>query len=140
MNRMNDSQRNEVARILDQVRTEDEDGYQLDAALDAIAETVLPETIERYFEAHITTDPHEEHTFEEFASMCTEFGWRASMFEHDDVDQIAGKWFASFRSTSHTAIVSEVRGMVYSLGQADTEVLRYKIEETLLDSKCGDKL
>jgi hypothetical protein len=72
--------------------------------------------------------------------MCREFEWKASRFEVDEVDDIAGKWFMSARDTNYLRLFHRTQGMVYSLGQADTEVLRYKIEETLIDSKCGDKL
>ena len=140
MNRMSGTQRDTIADMLEGIASDGPTGLQLDAALDAIAETMLPETTERYFEAHITVEPHEEHTFEEFAAMATEFDWRASRFDEDHVDDATGKWFMSFRHTSYERIVREVRGMVYSLQQADTVVSRYKIEETLLDSKHGDTL
>jgi hypothetical protein len=137
---MNGSQRDAIADQLEQIAREGPAGLSLDAALDAIAETLLPNEIGRYFEAHITVEPHPEHTFEELAEMCREFEWKASRFEVDEVDDIAGKWFMSARDTNYLRLFHRTQGMVYSLGQADTEVLRYKIEETLIDSKCGDKL
>lgn len=142
---MSDEQRDEVARILDHISTQSHDEMNLDAALDAIAETVLPDTITRYFEAHITFMPdsvemyRDKMSYAEFAEAMSELGWRASKFEHDDVDGIAGKWFVSARDASYAKLESEVRGMVHGLSASGT-VERYKIEETLLDSKCRDTL
>src|SRR4051812_37873706 len=98
MNRLRDTDRDELARILEQIVAEaTEDGettFSLDAALDAIAETLLPDTITRYFEAHITVEPIGE--FNAFHGvMLSMTDWRVSKFEHDDVDEITGKWFLS---------------------------------------------
>lgn len=144
-----DPQRDEVARMIEQVLAESaEDGestFSLDAFLDAVQATVLPDEIARYFEAHITFQPdisemyREKASYELFAETMSELGWRASKFEHDDVDGIAGKWFVSFRSEHYSVIENEVRGMINGLS-ANGTVERYKIEETLLDSKCGDVL
>ena len=139
MNRMSDEQREEVARILEQVAREGLEAMELDPCLDAIAETVLPDTIGRYFEAHVTVEPIQGimRDYDAFAEYCRKIGWRASRFEHDDVDEIAGKWFMSTRHPSHSQTVQMVQGV---LNNAPGHILRYKIEETLLDSKCGDRL
>jgi hypothetical protein len=68
-------------------------------------------------------------------------GWKASMFEEDEVDNIAGKWFASFRHENSDTIIAEVKGMVAGLGEvAGLKVERWKIEWTLFDSKLGHEL
>lgn len=92
------------------------------------------------YEAHITCEPHSEYSFQEFVEAAKVWGWKASKFEHDDVDGIAGKWFLSHASDNRDAIMSEIQGMVHSLESADQTVLRAKLEETLFDTKDGDKV
>lgn len=91
------------------------------------------------YEAHITVEPTDEHTFEQFAQDCKEICWNASMFEHDDVDGIAGKWFMSYASDDRSDMVNAVRSTVEALEQSVT-VLRWKVEKTLYDSKEGHGL
>src|SRR6187455_1929922 len=49
-----------------------------------------------YYEVHITVEPKPLTTYEEFVDNLPSM-WRASKFEHDDVDHIQGKWFLSGR-------------------------------------------
>lgn len=100
-----------------------------------------------YFEAHITVRPpsteeqyRTKEGWEQFADTSRELGWRASKFEVDEVDDATGLWFLSYRSEDRQTIENEVRGMVHGLSCSDFEVVRYKIEDTLLDSKSGDEL
>jgi|SRR6185369_3326168 len=99
------------------------------------------DTTRLYYEAHITFEPakSEGYTYENFASGMRALGWRASKFEHDDVDGIAGKWFVSARDKSYSRLKGRVVGMVNGLSYCG-KVMRYKIEETMLDSKEGDTL
>lgn len=95
------------------------------------------------YEAHITVEPGcdtVELTYEDFVARSDELGWKASKFEHDDVDGIAGKWFVSLRSNSRARIVLETQGMVHGLECSGFSVLRWKIEQTVADSKLGDTL
>jgi hypothetical protein len=89
------------------------------------------------YEAHITVQPSAEHSYAEFAAALRELGWKPSMFEHDEVDDIAGKWFVSYASDDRDEIINEVKGMIHGLSCAGEEVLRWKIEQTLFDSKAG---
>lgn len=91
------------------------------------------------YEAHITVEPHDEFGYDTFARL-SDVGWRASKFEHDDVDGIAGKWFLSHASDNRDAIMTEVQGMAHGLACSGFTVLRTKLEETLFDTKDGDDL
>ncbi len=100
-----------------------------------------------YFEAHITVRPpsteeqyRSREGWDQFADTSRELGWRASKFEVDEVDDATGLWFLSTRHESYEHILAELQGMVHGLGWSDFEVVRYKIEDTLLDSKSGDEL
>lgn len=88
-----------------------------------------------YHEAHLTLEPSEEVSYEQFAESMAEFGWKVSKFEHDDVDGIQGKWFLSFRCEERADMIRDLKGMIYSLGQAGETVTRWKIEQTVADSK-----
>lgn len=94
------------------------------------------------YEAHITVEPMQAEGFyyEDFADAIQSDGWRASKFDHDDVDGIAGKWFMSYASDDRLTICAETRNMVRRLKSQEFTVLRWKVEETLFDSKHGDQL
>lgn len=94
------------------------------------------------YEAHITVEPMvaESFSYEDFAAYVAEAGWRASKFEHDDVDGIAGKWFLSCAYDERDVICRRTTHSVEHLTKRGFTVLRWKIEETLFDSKHGDKL
>jgi hypothetical protein len=100
----------------------------------------FPENLEDY-ESHITVSPKEiEISYSQFSNRSSELGWKTSKFEHDDVDGIAGKWFLSYRSKSRETIITETAGMVHGLICSGFEVLRWKIEQTVADSKLGSEL
>lgn len=90
-------------------------------------------------EAHITVEPGcdaVEITYEGFVDRSKEVGWRASMFDHDDVDGIAGKWFLTQNGT-----LGELRNglpsMVHGLECSGFSVLRAKLEIIYFDTKLG---
>lgn len=97
-----------------------------------------------YYEAHVTvesrdaledmlTDPW--GAFKLIAHSC---GWRPSKFSEDEVDDYHGKWFLSWRGEDLDATITAVRAMVGALRRGGYEVLRWKIEDTVYDSKHGD--
>jgi hypothetical protein len=94
------------------------------------------------YEAHITVEPYTGPgmTWGRFVDYLFPHRWRAGMFEHDDVDGIAGKWFMSMASDDRQTITTETRNMVRFLEADHFKVLRWKVEETLFDSKHGDQL
>lgn len=91
------------------------------------------------FEAHITVEPHTGLSYESFTRM-SDVGWRASKFDHDDVDGIAGKWFLTMGSDDRNLIVVELQVMVAGLQETGFVVTRWKLEKTIADSKDGDLL
>lgn len=92
-----------------------------------------------YYEAHVTVEARETEndwmTFKMIASNC---GWRASKFSEDEVDDYHGKWFLSWRGEELEDTTRAVRAMVSALLGGGYIVIRWKVEDTLLDSKHGD--
>lgn len=98
-----------------------------------------------YFEAHLTVEQADQAdmfmpTFMDFAIRSKEIGWKASRFDHDDVDGAVGKWFLSFRADYRSDIINETKGMIHSLECSGLTVLRWKIEQTVADSKLGHSI
>lgn len=95
-----------------------------------------------YFELHVTVDSEgsSEVDFEAFKRMMTLIGWKASRFDQDDVDDYHGKWFASQRCTTDASIREELSAVLFVCSTCYWPVLRWKAEDTLLDSKHGDTL
>lgn len=91
-----------------------------------------------YYEAHITVAAPPRGDYDTFVRKVTSEDWRASKFEHDDVDHIEGKWFLSAKAKAGHAIKAMVLGMLHELRSAGFTVERWKIEEAMLDSKYGD--
>jgi hypothetical protein len=60
------------------------------------------------------------------------------MFEADEVDDMSGKWFLSYRHEYLDVIKREVATMNLTMESDGVPVLRWKIEDTILDSKYGD--
>jgi hypothetical protein len=94
-----------------------------------------------YLEMHITIESTRcPITFEELREWAGE-EWKVSKFDEDDVDGFTGKWFMSARDECCLAGAQrEMRRALTELRHFGITVLRYKIEDTLLDSKHGDTL
>lgn len=110
---------------------------------DPILATKLVEELESgksrlYYEAHITVDAGTD--FQEFLDLCERNSWRGSRFDQDEVDDYHGKWFASWRHEEYGVIAASLLNLLAIMQVNGLKVLRYKIEDTLLDSKHGDTL
>ena len=92
-----------------------------------------------YFEAHITIDASDTLSFEVFKE-CLTPTWKVSRFDEDEVDGYDGKWFASARDTYYPSIYYLLKLSCEKLKEKGFNVIRYKIEDTLFDSKHGDDL
>lgn len=92
-----------------------------------------------YYEAHITVKA-EDDGFDLFAESTRYADWKASQFSEDEVDDMSGMWFASYRSTDMEVIRQRTATAIRALKKLGYEVMRWKIEDTLLDSKYGDTL
>lgn len=90
-----------------------------------------------YYEAHVTVENAGE--WEAFKSLWAD-GWRVSRFDEDEVDDYHGKWFMSCRHEDLDMIRKFVAGAVKLLEIRGYTVLRWKVEDTVLDSKHGDRL
>lgn len=93
-----------------------------------------------YYEAHITVEGGAEAEWPAFVASANAHAWRASKFEVDEVDHYDGAWFLSFRSEKLDIIARAVDSMVIDLATSNYTVRRWKIEDTLFDSKHGDIL
>ena len=93
-----------------------------------------------YYEAHVTVEAGCPEQWDVFASMVRGQGWRASKFDEDEVDDMSGKWFTSYRETDMQRMITEVARFRDQMRRSGLLVLRWKIEDTVLDSKHGDML
>jgi hypothetical protein len=91
-----------------------------------------------YYEAHITVEASDKVTWYWFSTVARSFGWRASKFDEDEVDDMSGSWFLSFRGKDLHIVKQEVSHQLAILRQNGLQVLRWKIEDTVMDSKHGD--
>jgi hypothetical protein len=92
----------------------------------------------RNYEIHVTVTPKDARLYDDFKSMADAGGWKTSMFDHDDVDDIAGKWFITTHTEYETQAYDRMRGMVYFLQRTGFTVERSKIEHIVYDTKRGD--
>lgn len=95
------------------------------------------------YEMHITVEPGcdtVELSYEDFVQRSKELDWKASKFEHDDVDGIAGKWFISAHCATFDSAMNCIRSMVHGLECSGFSVLRAKVEHIVFDTKKGDVL
>ena len=94
-----------------------------------------------YYEAHITVQAQPgTEGFANFAEVCEKAEWKASVFGEDYVDGEAGQWFASWRGPKRKMTFKRVQAAVAALTEKGYVVTRWKVEETVADSKEGDKL
>ena len=98
-----------------------------------------------YFELHITVeaidiDPIQQwEDFKKGMKILLPM-WRVSKFSEDEVDDYHGKWFMSARVTDPNWIKPFLANAVQFIKQGGYEVLRWKAEDTIFDSKHGDTL
>ena len=92
-----------------------------------------------YYEAHVTIPALSPQQASQVDLLCRQLEWRRSTFELH-AGGLTPHAFVSCRDVSRTAILQRVTHMVQSLVRLGCTVLRYKVEDTLLDSKAGDTL
>ncbi len=95
-------------------------------------------TARHYYELHITLDAKDN--FDNFLNFCNKIEWRGSRFSEDEVDHYHGKWFASARCHRESSIKIWLKEAINAFQEAGYNVIRWKAEDTLLDSKYGDTL
>jgi hypothetical protein len=89
---------------------------------------------------HVTVTPLDERLYGDFTSMANAFGWKTSKFDHDDVDDITGKWFMTSHADTEDEARSALSWCVETLAQYGLTVERHKIEHVIFDTKRGDTL
>jgi hypothetical protein len=92
-----------------------------------------------YYESHITIEPVFDERLEQFRDLSKLYNFHVATFLFKPHSDKPLKDFSSSRSTSYTAIVNRTVHCVEALQKAGFKVLRYKIEDTLVDSKMKDK-
>jgi hypothetical protein len=102
---------------------------------------------ERYYEAHITCNSARlpageinDLAWEVFCSVAKGGDWKPSRFDQDDVDGYHDKWFMSARDQDFNVMKERIKAILQKLYVEAFVVVRWKIEDTLLDSKLGDTL
>lgn len=91
-----------------------------------------------YYEAHVTIPPVPEERLPEVDELCSQLGWQRSTFVmHKNRVPNA---FVSARHADRDEMILMVHDMIRALTGLGYEILRWKIEDTLLDSNRGDLL
>lgn len=98
-----------------------------------------PQESRLYYEAHVTVPPLSAEQQAEVDQLCAAADWRRSTFELHK-DGLVPNAFVSARDSSKLSIVRRVAEMCAALRAAGLPILRWKVEDTLLDSNRGDFL
>jgi hypothetical protein len=96
-----------------------------------------------YYESHITIEPVFEARLELFKSIAKKHNFRVAELLMVKQNKPSGPSqtdsFCTSRSKDYSKIVNDTYAMVQDLQLSGFDVWRYKIEDTLLDSKIEDK-
>jgi hypothetical protein len=98
-----------------------------------------------YYECHITVEPVFEETREELSTIAKPFGFRLAELlmqknrEHDPIRSTYDT-FMTAHSKNYEDIFQRMKNCVAAIEAEGFKVWRYKIEDTLFDTKHGDKL
>lgn len=93
-----------------------------------------------YYEAHITIDPVPESEREEVEAIAAQFDFRLAKLLMDKGQPNSKDAFMTVRSGDLDEIKGLVRRCVSRLSVCGYRVRRWKIEDTLFDSRAGDGL
>jgi hypothetical protein len=97
--------------------------------------------INKHFELNITVEPCKGASpYESFQLDAYNLGWKTSKFDHDDVDDIAGKWFATRHAETKGGAKALMVLALDAFKKAGYTVSRWKIEKIVFDSKHGSSL
>ena len=105
---------------------------------------MVPET-KLYFECHVTIEPVFDEKLELARMISRDFGFKVADLlmkkrKGDAEERSQHDTFTTGRSKSYPDIHERMVGLIKALKSADFKVWRYKIEDTLLDSKQNDSL
>ena len=88
------------------------------------------------YEAHITVEARDD-LWGNFQEMGRLNDFKTSRFDIDEVDNMDGKWFMTAGQENLDDLKLAVKAMLMGLSFMNYNIVRFKIEETLLDSKDG---
>lgn len=92
-----------------------------------------------YYECHITVEPLYEATRQaEFAETCADFGFRPAkllMQKGNTLETSHRDAFATTRGSDYDDVRSRMERCIIAIRSKGISVWRYKIEDTLLDSR-----
>lgn len=102
-------------------------------------------TAKYYFEAHVTIEPVFDDRLIEAKKIAETNGFKIAHLlmkkrEVDTEERSSRDTFMTTHSKKLDDIVSRTSTVVQELRAAGFKVWRYKIEDIVLDSKCGDDL
>ena len=94
--------------------------------------------INLYYESHITIDPVYEDGLRKFKDIAAIYNFRVAKLLMEKTPSTIDA-FCTSRSKDYTQIVNDTICLVDALQGEGFHVRRYKIEDTLVDSKIEDK-
>lgn len=91
-----------------------------------------------YYEVHVTIEPVEQERYTLFKSLSSKQKFWCSewMLKKEE----GFNFFATTRGKDYTETYNRMVKLIIDLIQNGFKVMRYKIEDTVLDSKIDDKL
>lgn len=98
-----------------------------------------------YYESHVTIAPVFDEKLVEMKAICVKYKFRVAdlILKHKKADAAKpyeGDSFCTSRGVEFEDIRDRTVGLMVELREKGFEIWRYKIEDTLLDSKSGDDL
>ncbi|SRR6266849_3503544 len=98
---------------------------------------------EYYFECHVTINPVYRNRLDYFKEICKKYNFRVAellMKKRSEDTPILSQYdsFCTGRSINYMELFDNMVDLITELKQNNFKVLRYKIENTLLDSRQND--
>ena len=102
----------------------------------------MKHTTELYFESHVTVDPLKGLDLYRFKRVCDEYGFRVAdlvMIKKGKDKKSERDSFCTTRGKNFVNIELRTMNLVNACKRQGIKVRRYKIENTLVDSKINDE-
>lgn len=100
----------------------------------------MRDTSDLYFEAHVTMDPVPQSDRDRVQDLIEPFGFRLAKLLMQKGEPSNIDTFCTAHSRSYSTLVLKVTDCVRALRAAGINVRRYKIEDTVIDSRSSDVL
>ncbi len=97
-----------------------------------------------YYEAHITLEPLFDEQHEELVTICSHYGFHVAELlmrrrQNDLPERSRDDSFATGRSKTLEDLKGRMLALMDELTRQGFVIWRYKIEDTVLDSRYGDE-